>query len=39
MATETKKQQVIITRENLKKMGFLVTRYPLVSASEKELPY
>lgn len=25
--------------EALKKMGFLVTRYPLVSASEKELPY
>lgn len=27
------------TRENLKQMGFLVTRYPLVSAPGKEQPY
>lgn len=32
-------RQETAARENLKEMGFLVTRYPLISASEKELPY
>lgn len=36
MATITKQETA---RESLKEMGFLVTRYPLISASEKELPY
>lgn len=32
-------QEITAKMDALKKMGFLVTRYPLVSASEKELPY
>lgn len=32
-------QEITTKMGALKKMGFLVTRYPLVSASEKELPY
>lgn len=32
-------QEITAKMGALKKMGFLVTRYPLVSASEKELPY
>ena len=32
-------KQETSARESLKQVGFLVTRYPLISASEKELPY
>ena len=39
MTKETKKQQIVITRENLKERGFLVTKYPLIKDKKEGLPY